>query len=257
MRILALPAALALAFCLYLPLPQSAQLISRALLRLYHLVLRRFTRKDGGADAAPALCAMLLLLGGAVTLLGALHPAVCALAMAPLFPALSLLPQCAAVKEEFDSGKYASDIPEYESRVRTACASLGPAFAFDACAPLLLCAVGMPLWLGCALGWVFLALRAVCGELPLARRLLAPVLRLSESVFCAMLLLCACAVGRNPFRTRGRGARERLMSILGIAGDGTDTHAPMSGDIAQGVFLCCLCIALLCFMLCAVFFLLC
>lgn len=257
MRILALPAALALAFCLYLSLPQSAQLISHALLRLYHLALRPFSRRDGRADAAPALAAMLLVLGGAVTLLGALHPAVCAVVMAPLFPALSLLPPCAAVKEELDSGKYAGDIPEYESRVRTACAALGPAFVSDACAPLLLCAVGMPLWLGCALGWIFLALRAVCGELPLARRILAPVLRLSESVFCAMLLLCACAVGRNPFRTQGHGARERLMSILGIAGDGADTHAPMSGDIAQGVFLCCLCIALLAFMLSAVFFLLC
>ena len=66
MRILALPAALALAFCLYLPLPQSAQGISEALLRLYHLALRLFTRRDGRSDAAPALCAMLLLLGGAV-----------------------------------------------------------------------------------------------------------------------------------------------------------------------------------------------
>ena len=67
MRILALPAALALAFCLYLPLPQSAQLISHALLRLYHLALRPFSRRDGRADAAPALAAMLLVLGGAVT----------------------------------------------------------------------------------------------------------------------------------------------------------------------------------------------
>ena len=123
MRILALPAALALAFCLYLPLPQSAQLISHTLLRLYHLALRPFSRRAGRADAAPALAAMLLVLGGAVTLLGALHPAVCAVVMAPLFPALSLLPPCAAVKEELDSGKYAGDIPEYESRVRTACAA--------------------------------------------------------------------------------------------------------------------------------------
>ncbi|MDO5300290.1 MAG: hypothetical protein Q4F18_12730 [Clostridia bacterium] len=257
MRILALPAALALAFCLYLPFPRAAELISRLLARLYGLVLRLFTRRDGRSDQMPALLCYLLLLAGVATLLGALHPAASAVLMAPLFAALSLLPQEAAIKLELDSGAYAGDIPAYESRVRAACASLGPAFANDACAPLLLCALGTPLYLGCALGWMYLGLRAVRDQNGLARRMAAPILRASDAVFCALMLLSSGAVGRSPLRTQGRGARERLLSILGISGDGTGTHAPMAGDIAQGIFLCCLCTVLLCLMLTAVFFLLC
>ena len=46
-----------------------------------------------------------------------------------------------------------------------------------------------------------------------------------------------------------RQAQTRLMSILGIAQDGTDTHAPVSGDISQGTFLCCFCAVLLCLVL--------
>lgn len=257
MRILALPAALALAFCLYLPFPRTAGLVSRLLAHLYGLILRLFTRRDGQSDRTPALLCYLLLLAGAATLLGAIHPAVSAVLMAPLFAALSLLPQAADTKLELDSGAYASDIPAYESRVRAACASLGPAFASDACAPLLLCALGTPLYLGCALGWMYLGLCAVRDRNALARRMAAPILRASDAVFCALMLLSSGAVGRSPLRTQGRGASERLLSILGISGDGTGTHAPMAGDIAQGILLCCLCTVLLCLMLTAAFFLLC
>ena len=49
----------------------------------------------------------------------------------------------------------------------------------------------------------------------------------------------------------------RLLSILGIAGDGADTHAPMAGDIPQGIFLCGFASFILCFTLCAIGFVLC
>ena len=71
------------------------------------------------------------------------------------------------------------------------------------------------------------------------------------------MLLCSGAVGRNPLRTRGRGAQGRLLSILGIAGDGTDTHAPMAGDIPQSIFLCGFASFILCFTLCVLGFVLC
>ena len=53
------------------------------------------------------------------------------------------------------------------------------------------------------------------------------------------------AVGRNPLRTDGKGARSRLLSILGIADGEARTHAPVSGDIVQAAFLCCFCMVLL------------
>ena len=71
------------------------------------------------------------------------------------------------------------------------------------------------------------------------------------------MLLCAGAVGRNPLRTRGHGAQGRLLSILGIAGDGADTHAPMAGDIPQSIFLCGFASFILCFTLCVLGFVLC
>ena len=70
------------------------------------------------------------------------------------------------------------------------------------------------------------------------------------------MLLCSGAVGRNPLRTRGRGAQGRLLSILGIAGDGADTHAPMAGDIPQAIFLCGFAAFILCFTLCVLGFVL-
>lgn len=246
MRMLALPAALLLACCLYLPLPRAREAIARALDGLYALVLRLFTRKNGQTDDAPALLMYLLLLGGVSALLCAVHPLLSAVLAAPLFDGLAPLPQCARVKDELDSGKYAKDIPAYEALVRKTCASLAPAFVGGVIAPMLLCAVGMPLYLGCAPGWILAALMRRRADSPAADRIAKAALRISESVFCAMLLLCSGVVGRNPLRTQGRGAQDRLMNILGIAGNASDTHAPMAGDIPQGVFLCGFISVLLC-----------
>lgn len=240
MRLFAFPAALFLAFILYCAAPKLAEWLPRAFQKLYAL----FRRLDERAPRELAFPAFLLTLMLAPFLLALIHPAVEAVLMAfPLF-GLSCIPVSGAVKRELDSGAYARDIPAYEALVRETCAALAPAFVAHVCAPLLLMAVGLPLRLSAALGWGFLALTAVSGENEQADRLLGLLVHPTDAVFGFLLRLCCGVTGRNPFRTGGRGAQTRLMSILGIAQDDTDTHAPVSGDISQGTFLCCFCAVL-------------
>lgn len=246
---LALPAAFLLSFALYMLLPSAETAIFRFLRSAYH----RFETRAG----QHALPLFLCLLGLLASALGALHPVIAALVMTPLFTAPAVLPACAKVKDELDSGKYVRDIPAYEDLVRKTCQSLAPAFLTGAAAPLIVCAVGFPLYIGCGLGWVYLSLRLFHPQSHGAQCVLVLVLRLSDKVFSFMLLLCAGVVGRSPFSSRGRDAKSHLLSILGIAEDGANTHAPMAGDIAQGIFLCCFCMALLCLSLTAVGFALC
>lgn len=257
MRIFAVPAAIVLACCVYLPLPKARGWLDAALRRLYALTLRAFTRRSGQTDDTPALIAYLLVLGGMLLLLAAIHPLAAMALMTPVFTGLSVLPGCAKVKDELDSGRYARDIPTYEAIVRETCASLAPAFTQDVVAPMFLCAIGMPLHMGPSLGMIYAALCALSAQLPLAARAAAAVHQVAARIFCAFMLLCSGVVGRNPMRTKGRDAASRLLSILGIAGDGTDTHAPMAGDIPQGIFLCGFSSVLLCFTLTAIGFILC
>ena len=218
MRLFAFPAALFLAFILYCAAPKLAEWLPRAFQKLYAL----FRRLDERAPRELAFPAFLLTLMLVPFLLALIHPAVEAVLMAfPLF-GLSCIPVSGAVKRELDSGAYARDIPAYEALVRETCA---------------------------ALGWGFLALTAVSGENEQADRLLGLLVHPADAVFGFLLRLCCGVTGRNPFRTGGRGAQTRLMSILGIAQDDTDTHAPVSGDISQGTFLCCFCAVLLCLVL--------
>lgn len=238
MRILALPAALLIACVLYPLLPRLADRIVPALDTLYAYALRLFTRRTGQTDEGPALLTFLLLLAGVVALLSAVHPVLLALLAAPLFMGLSVLPRCASVKAELDSGKYVKDIPAYEALVRETCRSLAPAFVSSVCLPLVLCAVGVVLHIGSAPGWLLAALRRHTETSKTAAVLVSKADHIADAVFCALLTLCAGAAGRNPLRTQGSSAQARLMNILGVAGDKTDTHAPMAGDISQGAFLC-------------------
>ena len=107
-------------------------------------------------------------------------------------------------------------------------------------------AVGLPLRLSAALGWGFLALSAVSNENEQADRLLGLLVRPADALFSFLLLLCSGVAGRSPFRIGGRDVKSRLMNILGVAQDATATHAPVSGDISQGTFLCCFCTVFLC-----------
>jgi len=254
---LALPLALVLAFCLYLPLPQAADAFVRGTGRLYTAFLRLLSRGKRPCDASVSLALFLLLLGGVCQLVGGLHPISAGVLTAPLFCALTLLPQAVHAKEELDSGVLSRDIEGYEARVRGVCAALAPAFVTDAFAPMLLLAIGTPLHLSCALGGMYFGLRALCEREERARRAVALVRRPAWAVTRAMLLLCSCVVGRNPLRAHGDEPGALLLSILGIAGDETDTHAPVAGDIAQAVFLCCFAAALLCVMLTTALFPLC
>lgn len=275
MRILILPLALILGACLHLLLPALAALARKAddaaqptatspgfsysadaVSRLYGFVLNLLPQRLRSNERL-VLLVFLLLLGGCATLLGAIHPLVCAFVMAPLFTAFSCLPGCAKIKDALDSGRYVNDIPAYEALVRETCASLAPAFSRGLVLPLLLCAPGMPLHLGCASGYIGSALVMLACSRPCAQRAAGFLLRVSDAVLIALLALCSGVTGRAPTRVRGRDTHTRLLSTLGIAGEPTDTHAPMAGDIAQGIFLCCFCSALLCLMLCAAFFVLC
>lgn len=257
MRIFAVPAALLLGCCLYMPLPAARETLNLWMNRAYSAFLRPFTRRTGHTDDAPPLLSFLLLIGGVLALLGAIHPLISMLLMAPAFTGLTILPGCAAVKDALDSGKYARDIPAYESLVRETCIRLAPEFIQGVVAPLLLGALGMPLHLGAALTGIYTALQALSAGLPAAERAAAAIHRIAERIFVFFLVLCSGAVGRNPLHTKGRAAKERLLSILGISGDGSGTHAPMSGDIAQGVFLCAFACVILSFALCAAGFVLC
>lgn len=257
MPMLALSAAALLAVFLYPILPGTASQIHHLLNRLYALILRAFTRKSGKTDEGPALGVFVLLLACCAALLSAIHPLFEALVIAPLLSGLSVFPGCGAIKNELDSGKYVRDIPAYEARVRETCASFVPAFVSGICSPLLICAAGMPLHLGAALGWALAALRIRQDAHPLAQKIISRIDRIADTVFCAFLTLCSGVAGRSPFRTQGKSAQARMMNILGIAGDGTDTHAPMAGDISQAAFLCCFASALLLIALTLIVFVLC
>lgn len=239
MRAVALPLSLLFAFFLYPVFPSFSVLLTRGLRALFARVLRLFTRKSGHADSRPAICVLLLLLGGAAALLGAVHPLLGAVAAAPVFTGLALLPGCARAKDELDSGAYAKDREGYETLVRDTCLPLGPAFAADVCTPLLLGALGTPLYLGVSLCWCYAALRALCDTDADARRICTLLLRPADAALRFLLTLLAPLFGRSLLHARGRRSGERLMYILGIAGDERDTHPPMAGDITQAVFLCC------------------
>ena len=115
---------------------------------------------------------------------------------------------------------------------------------------MLLCALGVPLAMGASLAMGYTALRALEAQHSAAARIVSAIQHTSDRVLRALMVLCSGAAGRNPLRTEGRSAQERLMSILGI--DESPTHAPMAGDIQQGIFLCILAALLLGFTLCAV-----
>lgn len=239
MRILALPLSVLLAVCLYLPLPRLPERLRALLLRLHALVCRPFTRRDGRVDERPARLVFLLLLGALAALPGAVHPLLGALPCALTLTGFASIPPCVRAKEELDAGQCADDIAGYEARVRETCASLVPAFVGGVFLPLLLQLVGTPLYLGGALPFMAFGLRALADSQPDARRVLSRLLTPADAVARALLVLCSGVAGRNPLHTSGRTAQQRLMSILGIAGDGSDTHAPVSGDLTQAVFLCC------------------
>ena len=138
MRIFAVPAALLLACCIYMPLPAARDFLYRLIAKGYAAALRLFTRRTGHTDDMPALLSFLLLLAGALALLGAIHPLVSMVLMAPAFTGLCVLPACARIKDELDSGVYVRDIPAYEALVRKTCASLVPACIQGVVSPLVL-----------------------------------------------------------------------------------------------------------------------
>ena len=251
MRMLVLPAAFALAFLLYLPLPRAFDVLLLGVRRMHSLFLRLYKNQGEELCAKCALACCVFIPAALLALLGLIHPAVCALMMAPLFGALALVPRAASIKRELDGGSLSKDIAAYEALVRKTCRGFAPAFVTDACLPLMLCAIGLPLGIGGALGWMALILRTLAPESASSKRILAPLEHAAQAVLRALMLLCSCLVGRSPFRTRGETLSERLLSILAIDPDDPASHAPVSGDITQAAFLCCFCASFLCALLTA------
>lgn len=254
MRILVLPLTLIFAACLYLPFPQAAGILADAVKRLYPRFLSPFTRRSGRRDETLALVLFLMLTGGVCQLIGGIHLIFGSLIMAPVFCTYAMFPEAAAIKDQLDRGVYARDIGEYDARVRSTCAAFGPSFISDMTAPLLLIALGTPLHMGLALGGAYFAARILSDQNPAARRVVMLCVRPAWAVMRFLLHLCSGVVGRSPFQAHGDNARELLLSVLGIAGSAEDTHTPVSGDIAQAIFLCMFCTVLLTLMLCVVLF---
>lgn len=243
MRMLVLPAALLLGAALYAVYPALRNRLGQGICALLAFSRRLFTTPRGRTDERSALAVALLALAAAVILVGALHPAAMALVMAPLFSGFFVLPRGAAAKQALIAGECASDSAAYERRVLDACRPMGDAFAHEVIAPMLLCAIGLVLHIGSALAWVYAALRCT-QENAAAKTICQTIDRASDCVMSFVLLLCAGLFGRNPLRVGGRSAGDRLMQILSLEGE--VDHAPISGDISQGAFLCCLCAALIC-----------
>lgn len=246
MRAFVLPAALLLGFLFYVFFPGAAALPDKGLRAAYAAWQRLFTRKSGRVDAFPAALSMALLLGGTMTLLSAVHPVLCALLLFPLFSAPAVLPACAALKEELDSGKYVADTTAYERLVREGCRSLIAPLSLEGILPMLLCALGLPLHLGAGFGWTARCLLSINLEGTPFPRAKDALERFARRLTRWLLLVCCCVLGRSPMRTKGDEPEDRLLSILGIAGDETDTHAPVAGDLSLAGFLCCFTLCFFC-----------
>ena len=246
MRILSLPIAILLAACVYIPFRRTAARVADAVRALYGRFLLLFTRKSGKTDEQLAFPLFLLVFGGACQLIGGLHMLLAALVLAPVFSALSLLPQAARAKEELDSGALSSNIAEYEAKVRSLCAALGPAFATDMVAPMLLYALGAPIHMGCVLTSAYLAARALHDAHPAAMRTVRVIGIPCAAVTRGLLLLCSCVVGKNPLHAKGDTLRELMLSILDLTTGSANSRDPVAGDITQAVFLLCFVSAFLC-----------
>jgi len=257
MRILVLPLALLFAACLYLPFPRAAEWLADTIKRLYLRFLAPFTRKSGRRDETLALVLFLLLTGGVCQLIGGLHIVLAGLVAAPILCTYAMMPEAVFIKDQLDRGVYARDIGEYDARVRSTCAAFGPSFTSDMVAPILLIALGTPLHMGLALGGAYFAARVLSEQNPAARRVVMLVVRPAWAAMRFLLHLCSGVVGRSPFQAHGDSARELLLSVLGIAGTAEDTHTPVSGDIAQAIFLCMFCVCLLVLALCIALFAVC
>jgi len=254
MRMLALPTALMLGALLYTLFPGAKSWLNHRLQALPAIIEQNAIKRNKKPDEISLLFVYLAFPVIFPTLFSFLHPVAAALVMAPLFSFFALMPECFLAKRELDSGKYVKDREAYENRVVHCCEALGEALVPCLMTPIILCAVGMPLHLGGALGWAYAALRLIEVNVPPLARILALLEHAGDAVAVFFLHLCAGLFGRNPLRIGGEGAKETLLNLLGLRGEAD--HAPISGDISQSAFACCLCAGLLCLLLTGVGFLL-
>lgn len=244
MRMLALPAALLLGVVLYTLVPNAKTWLNKRLCTLPETIRQNIMKRHQDPDETSVL--FILIIGFILfpASLSLIHPVAAALVMTPLFSFFALMPECFLAKRELDSGKYVKDREAYENRVVHCCEALGKALVPCLMTPLILCAIGMPLHLGGALGWTYAALRLLEIKSPRLIRILALPDRMGNAVAVFLLRLCAGLFGRNPLRISGEDTEETMLNLLGLQEE--SDHAPISGDISQAAFACCLCAFLLC-----------
>lgn len=250
MLFLTLPLAFALSVALsYIPDFDAA--VARAMRRFF-TAMQALLFKTAGEDSvrlAPALSllfvtAMACILGGA---LGAVHPLLCALLIAPFISLPGLIRRALSVREALEEGVCTSDEERagYERRIMDAIGVLAEQCARQLFVPLLLSTLLLPLHLASAAFGALYALRLLPEECAWARKANAFLNRIGDALMTLCVIptaaLCGTEMGMA-LRARKRGVKDVLLSAVGVDSTFKSGHRPVTGDISQSCL--CVCVAL-------------
>lgn len=250
MLFLTLPLAFALSVALSC-IPDFDTAVARAMRRFF-TAMQALLLKTAGAPSvrfAPALSllfitAMTCILGG---VLGAVHPLLCAPLIAPLIPLPGLIRNALSVRERLEEGVCANDEERagYERQIMDAIGVLAGQCAQQLFVPLLLSTLLLPLQLAPAAFGTLYALRLFAEECVWARKVNAFVNRIGDVLMTICVIptaaLCGTEMGMA-LRARKRGAKDVLLSAVGVDPTFKSGHRPVTGDISQSCL--CVCVAL-------------
>lgn len=250
MLFLTLPLAFALSAALSY-IPDFDAVVARAMRRFFS-AMQALLFKTAGEDSvrlAPALSlllvtAMACILGG---VLGAVHPLLCAPLIAPLIPLPGLIRNALTVRETLEEGACASDEERagYERQIMDAIGVLAEQCAQQLFVPLLLSTLLLPLHLAPAAFGTLYVLRLLAEECVWARKANAFVNRIGDALMTLCVIptaaLCGTEMGMA-LRARRRGAKDVLLSAVGVDPTFKSGHRPVTGDISQSCL--CVCVAL-------------
>ena len=178
---------------------------------------------------------VLLLL---LCLLSGFFPVLIVFLSIPLYAAFGEIPRVQDIKAELDSGNVEESA--YNREVIASCAALAEPFSRHAVLPLCLMALGILLRIGAAPAVLYWAAQVLLADSPRFRPWAERLGSFSDALLSFLMSISCGLVGHNPLRVQGKNLRERLLSILSL----TDIkeaggHIPVSGDIVQGLLLCC------------------
>ena len=232
-------------------IPDFDAVVARAIRRFF-TAMQALLFKSASEDSvrfAPALSllfvtAMACILGG---VLGAVHTLLCAPLIAPLIPLPGLIRNALAVRETLEEGACASDEERagYERQIMDAIGVLAEQCAQQLFVPLLLSTLLLPLHLAPAAFGMLYALRLLAEECVWARKANAFVNRIGDALMTLCVIptaaLCGTEMGMA-LRARRRGAKDVLLSTVGVDPTFKSGHRPVTGDISQSCL--CVCVAL-------------